>query len=114
MEKANKAWKGLKCCAEFLCGECPYAEYQHIEYKLQCIHKLHMDLVEVLEPSQVVRKPCYNKNYPDEFYCPRFGKRLGFVTQEWTKNCPKCGKTLLYTKGGMNDDILNDDLSSYS
>ena len=114
MEKANKAWKGLKCCAEFLCSECPYAEYQHIEYKLQCIHKLHMDLVEVLEPNQVVRKPCYNENYPDEFYCPRCGKRLGFVTQEWTKHCPKCGKTLLYTKGGMNDDIINDDLSSYS
>ena len=111
MEKANKAWKGLKCCAELLCGECPYDEYQ---YKSQCVHKLHMDLVEVLEPKQVVRKPCYNKNYPDEFYCPRCGKRLGFVTQEWTKHCPKCGKTLLYTKGGMNDDILNDDLSSYS
>ena len=32
-EKANKAIKGLKCCAEFLCGECPYSEHQHIEYK---------------------------------------------------------------------------------
>ena len=49
MDKRTKALRGLKCCAEFLCGECPYAEYQHIEYKLQCVHKMHTDLVEVLE-----------------------------------------------------------------
>lgn len=48
MDKRSKAMKGLKCCVEFLCGECPYAEYQHIEYKLQCIHKMHKDLFEVL------------------------------------------------------------------
>ena len=114
MDKRSKALKGLKCCAEFLCGECPYAEHQHIEYKLRCIHKMHQDLAEVLEPKQVVRKPCYNSNYPDEFYCPNCNKFLAFVTNHWNKHCPDCGQKLLYTKGGVNDDILNDDLSSYS
>lgn len=49
MDKRTKALLGLKCCSEFLCGECPYAEYQHIEYKLRCIHKMLMDLTEILE-----------------------------------------------------------------
>ena len=39
--------KGLKCCAEFLCDECPYKIYEHIDYKLRCIHKLIIDLNEI-------------------------------------------------------------------
>ena len=114
MDKRSKAIKGLKCCAEFLCGECPYAEYDHIEYKLRCSHMMHQDLLEVLSSLPVVRKPCYNSSYPDELYCPCCGKRLGFVTQQWVPHCPKCGQKLLYTKGGLNNDIINNDLSSHN
>ena len=96
MDKKNKALKGLKCCSEFLCGECPYAEYQHIEYKLQCIHKMHTDLVEALKSKQVVRKPCYDENYPDEIYCPCCNRFLVFVTNSKLPYCPHCGQALKY------------------
>lgn len=43
MEK-DKIINGVKCCAEFLCGECPYEKYDHPDYKLQCVHKLIKDI----------------------------------------------------------------------
>ena len=43
--------KGLACCAEFLCGECPYKIYEHVDYKLRCIHKLIVDLNESKQKS---------------------------------------------------------------
>ena len=36
--------KGLSACAEFLCSDCPYKEYDHHEFKLRCIHTLIEDL----------------------------------------------------------------------
>lgn len=68
MDKINKAIKGLVCCVNFLCNECPYAKYEHIEYKFQCAHIMHKDLFE----------------------------------------------TLFIYKGGLNNDIIDNALSSYS
>jgi hypothetical protein len=42
----NEILKGLNCCAEFMCGECPYRQYESKEYPLKCIHKLIVDLQE--------------------------------------------------------------------
>ena len=39
--------KALDCCADFICGECPYRKYESKEYPLQCIHKLLVDLKEL-------------------------------------------------------------------
>lgn len=36
--------KGLDCCSEFLCGECPYKIYMHHDYTIRCMHKLMIDL----------------------------------------------------------------------
>lgn len=36
--------KGIDCCAEFLCGECPYKEWEDQNYKLKCNHKLLEDI----------------------------------------------------------------------
>lgn len=47
MEKLD-IYKGLKCCSEFLCGECPYQIYDSDHYKLRCIHKLIVDLNNVI------------------------------------------------------------------
>lgn len=47
MEKLD-IYKGLKCCSEFLCGECPYQIYDSDHYKLRCIHKLIVDLNSLL------------------------------------------------------------------
>lgn len=41
--------KGLECCAEFLCGECPYQKWDHKDYKLLCIHKLMVDVLDLYE-----------------------------------------------------------------
>ena len=35
--------QGMKCCNEFLCGECPYEKYDDKEshqYTMRCIHML--------------------------------------------------------------------------
>ena len=42
----EQIWQGIKCCAEFLCNECPYNIYEDPSrtYTLRCIAKLHNDL----------------------------------------------------------------------
>lgn len=38
---------GMKCCNEFLCGECPYYKFNDKEnciYTMRCIHKLMQDI----------------------------------------------------------------------
>ncbi len=40
----DKALKGLSVCVNYLCNECPYKQYDHPDYPLQCIHKLIEDL----------------------------------------------------------------------
>ena len=41
--------KGLKCCTDFSCGECPYKEHEDQFYKFQCIRILHEELVKTLK-----------------------------------------------------------------
>ena len=39
--------QGMKCCNEFLCGECPYEKYddkKNYEYTMRCIHMLMQDI----------------------------------------------------------------------
>ena len=39
--------QGMKCCNEFLCGECPYEKYDdkvNKEYIMRCIHMLMQDI----------------------------------------------------------------------
>ena len=97
MEKRIKALKGLACCTEYLCGECPYTEHQHVEYKLRCITIMHRELNEILQPKQVILVPDPNENYPDEVNCPTCKKHLGFVTHTRKKYCPECGQALKYS-----------------
>jgi hypothetical protein len=35
---------GMKCCNEFLCGECPYEKFDCKEYGIRCIHNLMKDI----------------------------------------------------------------------
>lgn len=35
---------GMKCCSEFLCGECPYEKFDDNEKTLRCIHTLMKDI----------------------------------------------------------------------
>lgn len=37
--------QGMKCCNEFLCGECPYEKYDdNKQYTMRCIHMLMQDI----------------------------------------------------------------------
>ena len=36
--------KGVECCSEFLCKECPYKKYDSSDYILRCMHKLISDV----------------------------------------------------------------------
>ena len=43
--------KGLECCTEFLCGECPYKEYDSKDYLLRCTHMLLVGLKNIIIPE---------------------------------------------------------------
>jgi hypothetical protein len=47
LEKSN-ILKGLECCTEFLCGECPYEKYDIKGKPLTCVHKLIVDLYKMI------------------------------------------------------------------
>ena len=38
--------QGMKCCNEFLCGECQYEKYdkESHQYTMRCIHMLMQDI----------------------------------------------------------------------
>lgn len=37
--------QGLKCCAEYCCGECPYKIYDtDSRYPIRCMHKMIRDV----------------------------------------------------------------------
>ena len=44
--KIEEIEKGIKCCNEFLCGECPYKKYDDKSkiYTIRCMHKLMKDI----------------------------------------------------------------------
>lgn len=59
----EEALKGLECCAEFLCDECPYKIYSHIDYKFRCNYKLISDLkTYVLGTGTWIKAECSEKD----------------------------------------------------
>lgn len=39
--------QGMRCCNEFLCGECPYEKYddkKNHQYTMRCTHMLMKDI----------------------------------------------------------------------
>lgn len=61
--------KGLNCCSEFLCKECPYNQYASSNYILKCMHKLMVDLQKNL-PSILTASDINT----GEIYAYAFGK----------------------------------------
>ena len=43
-ENKDTILKGLECCVEFLCKECPYQFLDDHEHPLRCIHTLITDI----------------------------------------------------------------------
>lgn len=65
----EQIYKGIQCCSEFLCGECPYKEWES-QGSIKCIHMLMMDIKEnliVLCEDCDSAYPCFSpfdrKNY---------------------------------------------------
>lgn len=45
--KREETEQGMKCCNEFLCGECSYEKYDdkvNKQYTMRCIHMLMQDI----------------------------------------------------------------------
>lgn len=45
--KREETEQGMKCCNEFLCGECPYEKYDDkvsMQYTMRCMHILMQDI----------------------------------------------------------------------
>ena len=45
----DKVLKALNCCANFVCGECPYNYLESKDYPLRCIHIFLQDLKIVVD-----------------------------------------------------------------
>ena len=75
--------KGLSCCSEFLCGECPYKIYMHHDYTNKCMHKLMVDL-QALELKTGTWKD-YSSTMME---CSECKKHVPYHRYEF---CPHCG-----------------------
>ena len=69
--------QGMKCCNEFLCGECPYEKYDDKvshQYTMRCIHMLMQDInklyfdenrsaIEKQIPKKITHPGCYDNEW---------------------------------------------------
>ena len=77
--------KGLRCCSEFECGECPYKIYEDAgrTYVLRCIHKLMVDL------NELMNKTGTWTNYSSTMMeCSNCKKHVPYHKYNY---CPHCG-----------------------
>jgi hypothetical protein len=75
--------KGLRCCSEFECGECPYKIYDDHTYTLRCTHRLIVDL-QALELKTGTWKG-YSSTMME---CSECNKHVPYHRYEF---CPDCG-----------------------
>ena len=79
--------KGLECCSEFLCGECPYQIYEGPKgvYTLRCINKLMNDLASTMEPVKY-------RQENGRYICPVCEKDATHMFMGlFSEHCPHCG-----------------------
>jgi hypothetical protein len=79
----EEALKGLECCADFECGECPYKIYSHIDYKFRCNYKLISDLKEIMPKAGTWKD--YSSTMMECSVCQRH------VPYHRYEFCPHCG-----------------------
>ena len=75
--------KGLECCADFLCDECPYKVYSHIDYKFRCNYKLIVDLKEAMPKAG-----SWTRYSSTMMICSSCGKHVPYHKYQY---CPHCG-----------------------
>ena len=52
IDTSSNQIKGLECCANFECDDCPYKKYSHTDYKFRCNYKLIAELKNMLIPKE--------------------------------------------------------------
>lgn len=85
----DKAIKGLQCCSEFLCGECPYNIYENKDYPLRCVYKMMEDLNKSYEIIENIKNgKMHRKMSCCDWDCTQ-------MTMWMTPNyCPNCGASI--------------------
>ena len=87
MKLLNKVHKGIECCKEYYCGECPYEIYDDKggTYILRCINKLMNDLASTMEPVKYKKENGRN-------ICPVCKKDATHMFMGlFSEHCPHCG-----------------------
>ena len=75
--------KGLSYCSEFECKECPYQIYNDKTYILRCMHRLMVDL------NEIMNKTGTWSNYSSTMMeCSNCKKHVPYHKYNY---CPHCG-----------------------
>ena len=101
--------QGMKCCNEFLCGECPYEKYDDKvshQYTMRCIHMLMQDINKLYFDEN---RSAIEKQIPKKIIHPGGYDNYG-IWHTWNgidgvpyDLCPSCG-TNLCTDGVFGRD----------
>ena len=51
-EAREEVLKGLECCVDFCCNDCPYHYLDSKEYPIRCIHSLLTDVHNLIKESK--------------------------------------------------------------
>ena len=94
----EEVFKGLACCADFMCKDCPYQKFSDQTYTLRCMHRLMSNMEKLflkpgswrLETDEEEPSPMFKL-----VVCSDCGK-----TANNTYNfCPECGKRMVEYNG---------------
>ena len=88
--KVEKIDAALKACVfeYFLCGECPYKEYESSKYPVQCLHALLVDIAALRTP---IRPKHIHEEYPEhDWQRNNKGEIDLFAASYEFHNSPRC------------------------
>ena len=87
--------KAIAACAEYECGSCPYQKYDDPFYKLQCQHRLMLDISEMFKPKKTIQE---KDDVMLEHHCPVCGNFIGYTNilfnEPKISYCSKCGQMI--------------------
>ena len=117
----EKVLKGIECCSEFLCGECPYNKYEDANHMLKCNHILMLDIKEFVtameQPPAYVGQPIYrikhNWGYRDSDILHENYTTLGYYVVEGKvsmiqQKADKSWKFRMSEGGSVSDHTMSD------
>lgn len=81
--------KGLECCADFMCKDCPYRKFSDQTYTIRCMHRLMVDLQKLeAENSVVVKQGSWSLYSSTMMECSECKKHVPYHRYNY---CPHCG-----------------------